>query len=111
MEEPIVAATPLVSLEPSINNQDYNNSDPLHLGRSLPRRNSIKPLLKIIEANRHVQLNYCTKMLQLGDTLSERTQLSTKVILVTVLRDLQHFSKTIYRNTSFTFTPFFLVPR
>ena len=82
-EESVVAEAPAPWLEPLIDNLDVNNKDSLHLGKSLPRRNQIQRLLKLIETNPHVHLKYSTKMLQLGDAFSGSTQLSSKVNLVT----------------------------
>ena len=89
----MVAEAPPPSLERLIDNLDGDNKDSLHLGKSLPRRNRSKRLLKHVEANPHVHLNYSTKMLQLGEAFSGSTQLSTEVNLVRFLKDLQQTSK------------------
>ena len=109
-KEPIVAAVPPTS-EPLIHNLDTDNKDSLHLEKTLPRRNSIERcLLKFIEANPHVQLIYSTKMLQLGQAFSGSPQPSTKLNLVTFLKDLQQTPKTIYPKYKFYLNLLFPFP-
>ena len=94
-KEPVVAqATP--TLAPLIDNLDIDSKGSLHLEKNFSRRNRTERLLKLIETNPHVQLKYSTKMLQLGQAFSGSPQASTKVNLVTFLKDLQQTSKTIY---------------
>ena len=100
LKERVVAqATP--TLEPLIGNLDIDNKDSLHLEKIFSRRNRIERLLKLIETNPHVQLNHSTKMLQLGQAFSGSPQPSTKVKLVTFLKDLQQTSYTIYPKYKF----------
>ena len=106
-KDPIVAeASP--TLEPLIDKLDFDNKDSLHLEKIIPRRNRIERLLKLMEANPQVQLNYSTKMLQLSEAFSVSAQPSTKVNLVTLLKDFQQTSKTIYPEYKFTLTSCFL---
>ena len=99
-KEPIVAeASP--TLEPLIDKLDFDNKCSLHLEKILPRRNRIERLLKLMEANPQVQLNYSTKTLQLGEAFSGSAQPSTKVNLVTFLKDFQQTSKSIYPEYKF----------
>ena len=112
IEESIVAEEePLLSLEPLIKNLDVDKRNSLYLRGTLPPRKRIKHLLKLIEANSHVHMNCSTEMFQLGEAFSGSTQLSTKVKLVTFLRDLQQTSKTKYPKNKFYLYPFFLFPR
>ena len=99
-KEPVVAqATP--TLAPLIDNLDIDSKGSLYPEKNFSRRNRIERLLKLIETNPHVQLNYSTKMLQLGQDFSGSPQPSTKVNLVTFLKDLQQTSKTIYTKYKF----------
>ena len=99
-KEPVVAqATP--TLAPLIDNLDIDSKGSLHLEKKFSRRSRIERLLKLIETNPHVQLNYSTKMIQLGQAFSGSLQPSTKVNLVTFLKDLQQTSKTIYPKYKF----------
>ena len=75
------------TLEPLIDKLDIDNKDSLHLEKILPRRNPIERLLKLMEANPQVQLNYSKKMLDVGEAFSGSPQPSTKVNLVTFLKD------------------------
>ena len=59
-KEPVVAQVP-ATLEPLIDNLDIDNKDSLHPEKNFPRRNRIERLLKLIETNPHVQLNYSKK--------------------------------------------------
>ena len=93
-KEPIVAEAP-PTLKLLIDNLDIDNKEDLHLGNNLHCRNRIELLLKLMEANLHVQLKNSTKILQIGQEFSGSSQLSTKVNLVTILKDLQQTSKTI----------------
>ena len=106
LKEPIVAeASP--TLEPLIDNLDFDNKDSLHLEKILPHRNPIERFLKLMEANPQVQLNYSTKMLDFGQAFSGSPQPSTTVNLVTFLKDLLQTSKTFTQKTT-TLTSCFL---
>ena len=107
LKEPVVAhATP--TLAPLIDNLDFDSKGSLHLEKKFSRRNRIERLLKLIETSPHVQLNYSTKMLQLGQAFSLSPQPSTKVNLVTFLKDLSKLQKPFTQNTSSTLTSCFL---
>ena len=99
-KEPVVAQSPH-TLESWVDNVDIDNKGSLHLEKNFSRRNRIEHLLKLIETNPHVQLNYSTKMLQLRQAFSGSPQPSTKVNLATFLKDLQQTSKTIYPKYKF----------
>ena len=55
-KESVIAEAPPLSLQPLIDNLDADNKASLHLGKSLPRRNRIGHLLKLIEASPHIHL-------------------------------------------------------
>ena len=99
-KEPVVDQAP-PTLEPLIDNLDIDNQGSLHLEKIFSHRNRIGRLLKLIETNRLAQLNYSTKMLQLGQDFSGSPQPSTKVISVTFLKILQQTSKTIHPKNKF----------
>ena len=61
-KEPVVAQAP-PTLEASIDNLDFDNKDSFHLEKKFSPRKRIERLLKHIETNPHVQLNYSTKVI------------------------------------------------
>ena len=99
-KEPVVAQATL-TLALLIDNLDIDSKSSIHLEKNFSGRNRIERLLKLIGTNPHVQLNYSTKMLQLGQAFSDSPEPSKKVNLVTILKDLQQTSKTIYPKYKF----------
>ena len=82
------------TLAPLIDNLDIDSKGSLDLEKNFSRRNRIERLLKLIETNPHVQLNYSTKMLRLGQAFSGSPQPSTK----SQLSDISEGSPANFKN-------------
>ena len=99
--KPKVSEAPLLFSETLIDNLVADNKALLTLGLNLPCGNCVNRVLKLIDANRHVQLKNSRKVLQLDEAFSGSPELLTNVNLVTFFIDLQQTSETIYPKHKF----------